>query len=157
VHKPRERNRHVQDDAQPGMLHIFVRTAIAVALERSFRERELTSLLFLTLVPNPIPESAMLMAFTRLLASCEDLILDVPDAPHMLTLFLSRLIVDEVVPPVFLTRVLEGLRPDTLGVQVVRNTGRLLSGPHAAERVLQVRACCKHRNACGTVHMTAHS
>jgi hypothetical protein len=129
----------VQEDAQPGMLHIFVRLAVQVAMERSFREREAISVLLVALVPVPVPEAALGMAFARLLSMCDDLILDVPDAVHLLTLFLARLVVDEVVPPVFLSRVLDSLKADSLGVVVVRNTGRLLSSPHAAERVLQVR------------------
>lgn len=130
----------VQEDAQPGMLHIFVRLAVRAAMERSFREREAISLLLVDLVPAPVPEAALGMAFARLLSTCEDLILDIPDAVHMLTLFLARLVVDEVVPPMFLTRVLELLKADSLGVVVVRNTGRLLSSAHAAERVLGVRS-----------------
>ena len=121
------------------MLHIFVKLAVSAALERSFRQREAVSQLLVDTVPEPIPEAALVMAFTRLLASCEDLVLDVPDAPHMLSLFLARLVVDEVVPPAFLTRVLESLKADSLAVGVVRNTSRLLSSPHAAERILQVR------------------
>ena len=129
----------VQADGQPGMMHILVRTAVAVSLERSFREREAASLLFVALTPTTIPECALTIAFTCLLAACDDLVLDVPDAAHMLTLYMARLIVDEVVPPAFLTKVLESLKADTLGVEVVRNTGRLLTSPHAAEHVLQAR------------------
>jgi hypothetical protein len=121
------------------MLHIFVKLAVQMAMERSFRELEALSLLFVDTVPTPVPERALAMGFTQLLASCEDLVLDVPDAPHMLTLFLARLVVDEVVPPAFLTTVLESLKPDTLGIAIVRNTSRLLSSPHAAERILQAR------------------
>lgn len=62
----------------------------------------------------------------------------------MLTLFTARLVVDEVVPPVFLTRVLDALRPGTLGVAVVRNAGNLLKSPHAAERITQARPA-EHR------------
>jgi hypothetical protein len=128
----------VQGSHEPGMLHIFVKLAVQMAMEHSFREREAVSLLFVQTVPAPISEAALAMAFTRLLASCEDLVLDIPDAPHMLTLFLARLVVDEVVPPAFLTMVLENLKPETIGVVILRNTSRLLSSPHAAERMMQV-------------------
>jgi programmed cell death protein 4 len=53
----------------------------------------------------------------------QDLELDIPDAAHFVALFLGRAIVDEVLPPAFLTKVLQRLRDDSLGVQVVRSVG----------------------------------
>lgn len=55
----------------------------------------------------------------------QDLELDIPDAAHFVALFLGRAIVDEVLPPAFLTKVLQRLRDDSLGVQVVRSVGEL--------------------------------
>ena len=82
---------------------------------------------------------------------------DVPDAAHMLTLFAARLIVDEVAPPVFLTKVLEALRPGTLGVEVVRNAGNLLKSAHAAERITQVWAWpCPVLQSCSFVSRLSH-
>ena len=43
--------------------------------------------------------------FVRLLSSADDLVLDCPDVVHLLALFLGRAIVDEVLPPAFLTQV----------------------------------------------------
>ena len=130
----------MQEDGQPGMRHIFVHLAVQSALCRAFRDRELISLLLVALSPTTLDEAAISMAFTRLLSNLDDLVLDVPDAVHLLTLFLARLVVDEVVPPVFLTKLVEAQRHESLGIVVVRNTAKLLSAPHAAERVLQV--CC---------------
>lgn len=61
--------------------------------------------------------------FTRLLMSAEDLVLDNPDAAHLLSLFIGRIIVDEVLPPSFLTTVLGVLPDNCLGVQIVQTTG----------------------------------
>lgn len=77
---------------------------------------------------------------SRMLAALDDYVLDVPDAAHLATLFLARAIVDELVPPAFLTRVLDALHADSLAIVVVRNTGRLLASTHAAELVLKVRS-----------------
>lgn len=76
--------------------------------------------------------------FTRMLVGLDDYLLDVPEAAHLMTLFVSRAIVDELLPPAFLTRALDAMPPDCLGVAVVRSTGKLLSQSHAAERILQV-------------------
>ena len=53
----------------------------------------------------------------------QDLALDIPDAPHLLALFMGRAVVDEVLPPSFLASVLPALRNDSLGVTVVQTTG----------------------------------
>jgi hypothetical protein len=81
----------------------------------------------------------MVLGFTRLLASVEDLCLDYPDAAHTLSLFLGRAIIDEALQPAFLTAVLPSLRNDSLGVAVVQATGSLLS---------VVSVCCYTRATC---------
>lgn len=65
----------------------------------------------------------MASGFTRLLASVDDLILDIPDAVHLLALFLGRAIVDEMLAPAFLAAALPSLRADGLGIAVIRTTG----------------------------------
>lgn len=55
----------------------------------------------------------------------QDLCLDIPDAARLLSLFLGRAIVDEIVPPVFLSAVLAALENDSLGVLVVQACGEL--------------------------------
>ena len=45
------------------------------------------------------------MGMTRLLVATDDLLLDCPDAVRLLSLFLGRAIVDEILPPSFLTQV----------------------------------------------------
>ena len=71
-------------------------------------------------------QDQMVLGFTRLLASVEDLALDFPDAAHTLSLFLGRTVVDEALPPSFLAAVLPSLRNDSLGVAVVHATGAAL-------------------------------
>ena len=59
-------------------------------------------------------------------ASAQDLELDLPDATHYIALFLGRTIVDEVLPPAFLTTVLARMNDDSLGVHIVRSAGACL-------------------------------
>ena len=61
----------------------------------------------------------------------QDLELDIPDAAHFVALFLGRATVDEVLPPAFLTAVLQRLHDDSLGVQVVRSVGESAQPPSA--------------------------
>ena len=55
----------------------------------------------------------------------QDLQLDNPDAAHLLSLFLGRVIVDEALPPSFLAAVLPTLEDHSEGVNVVQSTGGL--------------------------------
>lgn len=52
-----------------------------------------------------ITHDQLASGFTRLLSSADDLLLDVPDALRLLSLFLGRAVVDELLPPAFLTQV----------------------------------------------------
>ncbi len=52
-----------------------------------------------------ITHEALAAGFTRLLAAVDDLVLDVPDAVHLMSLFLGRAVVDEQLPPAFLAQV----------------------------------------------------
>ena len=52
--------------------------------------------------------------------------MDNPDVGHLLSLFLGRAIVDEVLPPKFLTAVLPFLDNKSLGVDIVQATGTRL-------------------------------
>lgn len=55
----------------------------------------------------------------------QDLQLDNPDAVHLLSLFLGRAIVDEILPPSFLTAVLSTLEDHSEGVSVIQSTGEV--------------------------------
>ena len=94
-------------------------------------------------------QDQMVLGFTRLLASVEDLCLDFPDAAHTLSLFLGRAVIDEALQPAFLTAVLPSLRNDSLGVAVVQATGSLLGARHAAERLQN----CWHGGARSTTQL----
>ncbi|GMH35363.1 hypothetical protein BSKO_03231 [Bryopsis sp. KO-2023] len=120
----------------PGLNHIFVKHAIQLALDRRDREREMISVLLSTLYPQVLTGDQLGQGFARILASVEDLVLDNPDAAHLISQFLGRIIVDEVLPPSFLTSVLGALKDDSLGIQVVQATGSMLSARHASERLL---------------------
>ncbi|EFJ42803.1 hypothetical protein VOLCADRAFT_107054 [Volvox carteri f. nagariensis] len=128
---------------EPGLHPLFVKAAVSLALDRKDRERELVSKLLVALVPEVISPEALAGGFTRLLAAADDLVLDVPDAVHLLSLFLGRVVVDELLPPAFLTQVLPSLDADGLGVAVVRSAGIMLAARHGFERLVN----CWHGGA----------
>lgn len=137
--------RQLQELGEPAFAHIFIKQAVAASLDRRDRERELISILLPKLLPLSMPEDQVSAAFARLLVAADDLALDIPEAGHMLALFLARAIADEVLPPRFLTEVLSHLDAGSLGVEVVQASGGMLSARHAGERL----ASCWHSSARG--------
>lgn len=109
----------------PGLHHILIKHAVRMALDRRDREREMISVLLSSLYPRILTGDQLGQGFARLLASAEDLVLDNPDAAHLISLFLGRIIVDEVLPPSFLTSVLGSMKDDSLGIQIVQSTGNI--------------------------------
>ncbi|KAF6262938.1 armadillo-type protein [Scenedesmus sp. NREL 46B-D3] len=120
---------------QPGLHPLFVKQVVTLAMDRRDREREMASGLLSDLHPRAISDDQMVSGFTRLLSAADDLVLDIPDTVHLLSLFLGRAIVDEVLPPAFLASCLPSLPDGGLGITVVQATGAVLSQRHAAERL----------------------
>ena len=70
-----------------------------------FREHEMAANLLSRLYHEVIQADQMQKGFKRLLASVDDLKLDVPAAEEDLALFLARAVVDDILPPAFLQKV----------------------------------------------------
>jgi programmed cell death protein 4 len=129
-----EVGRRLTELEEPGFHNIAIKHAVQLAMDRKDREREMVSSMLPALSPNSISEDQMALGFTRLLAAADDLELDIPAAAHLLTLFLGRAIVDEVLPPKFLAEVVPQLPAGCLGIGVVQAAGAMLSARHSAER-----------------------
>ncbi|KAI8111146.1 hypothetical protein M9434_004719 [Picochlorum sp. BPE23] len=118
----------------PGLHSVFVKLLIQMAMDRNDRERELSSKLLNDLRQSSVlSEEHVSLGFTKLLSSAEDITLDIPDAPRFLTLFLGRAIVDEAVPPSFLSH-LDEMKEKSLGHDIIHAARKLLAAKHAAER-----------------------
>eukprot|EP00593_Proboscia_inermis_P000460 CAMPEP_0171299204 /NCGR_PEP_ID=MMETSP0816-20121228/8019_1 /TAXON_ID=420281 /ORGANISM="Proboscia inermis, Strain CCAP1064/1" /LENGTH=479 /DNA_ID=CAMNT_0011774835 /DNA_START=52 /DNA_END=1491 /DNA_ORIENTATION=- len=84
--------------------HEIVKKAISLSLDKTSRERELTSKLLTVLHPKPLGDDVMAQGFDILLESLTDLMIDAPDAKSIVGAFLARAVVDEVLPPAFLSK-----------------------------------------------------
>jgi len=80
----------------------FVKKALARGLEKQAYERELVSKLLSTVYNAVIEPAKTVEGFEVALNSLDDFVLDTPDAVDVLSKFLARAIVDEIVPPAFL-------------------------------------------------------
>lgn len=129
-----EARRCLEELNAEGLHHLFIKKAISMALDRGGRERELVAELISGLFPKTLTRDQAGLGFTMLLDSAEDLSLDVPNALHLISLFLGRaIIMDEVLPPVFLHTVVDRLRFGAAGLDAVSSVAALLGMPHASE------------------------
>jgi hypothetical protein len=88
-----------------------------------------------TTLDAPCLECACEQGFVALLEDFEELVLDVPEAVPLMALFVSRAIVDEVLPPSFVTRIIP---PPGSHLERMKDlcTGHL-QDMHSSERLLR--------------------
>ncbi|DBA01575.1 TPA: hypothetical protein N0F65_011546 [Lagenidium giganteum] len=79
-----------------------VKRAITMAMDKNDKEREMVSRLASELYLNGLTPSQIAMGFRRVLLLAEDLAIDIPNAKSMLSIFVARAVVDEILPPSFL-------------------------------------------------------
>jgi len=120
--------------SSPELHHEFVKAVISRSLDLHDRERELASELLPRLYPT-VSRDKVLEGFTVLLERLEDLRLDIPNAPELLSYFLARAVVDDILPPSFLS-------PDSADVEIAKETlvqaKNLISGKSAAKRIAHI-------------------
>ncbi|XP_040379223.1 MA3 DOMAIN-CONTAINING TRANSLATION REGULATORY FACTOR 1-like [Oryza brachyantha] len=114
----------------------FVKKLISMAMDRHDKEKEMASILLSALYADLLSSSKMSEGFMLLLESTEDLAVDIPDAIDVLAVFVARAVVDEILPPVFLTRARALLPEFSKGMEVLQVADKsYLSAPHHAELV----------------------
>lgn len=111
-----------------------VKKAVSLSMDEGPRERELVSRLLTCLHPTPLSEDDMEEGFELLLKGLDELSIDCPDAKAMVGTFLARAVVDEVLPPAYLSTQ-NNERP---GDPVVEKAVSLLSREHCTARLERV-------------------
>jgi len=126
--------RALKDLGHPELHHEFVKSAISRSLDLHDRERELASELLPRLYPT-VTRDKIVEGFTVLLERLDDLRLDIPNAPELLSNFLARAVVDDILPPAFLS-------PDSADIETAKEAliqaRNLISGKSAAKRVAHI-------------------
>ncbi|KAL5991225.1 Peptide chain release factor 1, mitochondrial [Asimina triloba] len=116
--------------------HYFVKRLVSMAMDRHDKEKEMTSVLLSALYADVISSDQISQGFLMLLESADDLALDILDAVDILALFIARAVVDDILPPAFLTRARKKLPESSKGLQVIQTAEKsYLSAPHHAEFV----------------------
>jgi len=111
-----------------------VKRAISLSLDEGPRERELVSRLLTSVHPYLLEDEDVEKGFENLLDSLEDLSIDIPDAKSMVGCFLARAIVDEVLPPAFISN----RNNNNPGDEVTEKAVTLLSREHCTARLEKV-------------------
>jgi len=112
----------------------IVKKVISKALDRRAKECELASRLLSASTPRLLSERDVARGFERLFEAVDDLSIDAPNAPTIVSDFLVRSVVDEALPPRYLgDRVFAAL-----GGDVVTRARRLLSREHALSKLERI-------------------
>uniref|UniRef100_A0A182QIS6 Programmed cell death protein 4 n=1 Tax=Anopheles farauti TaxID=69004 RepID=A0A182QIS6_9DIPT len=83
----------------PGMKPLVTKTVVAVAFDHKQSQRELTSVLISDLYGRIVTRDDICAGFDLLLANLSDIMLDTPEAPHLLGNFIARAVADDCIPP----------------------------------------------------------
>jgi len=119
----------------PKFSHEVVKAAVSKALDLHDRERELASDLLSRLYPHAISQEKLVEGFTLLLQRIEDLKLDIPNAPEYLSMFLARAVVDDLLPPAFMSHDSADVE---LAKEVLTQARSLIQGKGASKRLAKI-------------------
>ncbi|KAJ7956119.1 programmed cell death protein 4-like [Quillaja saponaria] len=114
----------------------FIKRLVSMAMDRHDKEKEMASVLLSALYADVVSPAQIRDGFFLLLESADDLAVDILDAVDILALFLARAVVDDILPPAFLTRAKKALPESSKGLQAIQTAEKsYLSAPHHAELV----------------------
>ncbi|KAJ6812278.1 uncharacterized protein M6B38_306105 [Iris pallida] len=118
--------------------HYFVKKLISMAMDRHDKEKEMASVLLSALYGDVMKSAQISQGFFLLLESADDLAVDILDTVDILALFIARAVVDDILPPAFLTRAKKSLPESSKGLEVIKTAEKsYLSAPHHAQLVEQ--------------------
>lgn len=128
----------LKDLGRPSYHYYFVKKLVSLAMDRHDKEKEMAVVLLSTLYAEVISPPQVYKGFCKLVEASDDLCVDIPDTVDVLALFVSRAVVDEILPPAFLTKEMASITEDSKGAQVIKKAQKgYLSAPLHAEIILR--------------------
>jgi len=116
-------------------LENFIKKALVLGFENKAYERELISKLLSDFYNKVVPADKIALGFQITLDSLEDLVLDTPDVADVLSKFLARAIVDEIVAPAFLNN---AITKSKLADEVLALATGLTTEKHRIDRLAHI-------------------
>jgi len=115
----------------PEYSYELVKRSVSMSLDRTDREKELVSQMLSAAYPDLLSTNVIGKGFERLFELVDELEKDAPSALDVIAIFLARCVIDEVLPPSFLSDVVVC----NLGGEVVEHAKRLLSREHMGAKL----------------------
>jgi len=125
----------LKERADGGKHEQFVKKAIVSAMEKQAYEKELVSKLLCSVYNTVITPEKIAAGFQATLDYLDDITLDTPDAVDVLSKFLARAIIDEIVAPSFLSY---AIAATPLAEQCIYLSHSLLNQPFRSERLAHI-------------------
>ncbi|CAA3000452.1 programmed cell death 4 [Olea europaea subsp. europaea] len=123
----------------------FIKRLVSMAMDRHDKEKEMASVLLSALYAEVINSTQISQGFFMLLESADDLAVDIVDTVDILALFIARAVVDDILPPSFITKARKLIPEASKGFEVLRTAEKsYLSAPHHAELVERRWGGCTH-------------
>ena len=116
--------------------HVVVKLLLVAATEKKNREREMASVL-LSALTKLYGSEHFFEGFIRVLRNVDDLALDTPSIVSVMTNFIARAIVDDVLPPCFLSLVPPKIVMHGRGKEISAGVRALLE-QHGSNRIMNV-------------------
>lgn len=121
----------VQEIGCPEYSYEFVKRIINMSCDKSDRERELVSKLLSQACPDFLSSNMIGKGFERLFEIIDQIVIDVPSARGMVSTFLARAVMDEALPPSFLSDAVVC----NLGGEIIDVAKRMLSRDHGGAKL----------------------
>lgn len=118
----------------PEYSYELVKRAVSMSLDRSDKERELISQMFSEFYPDVLSASMIGKGFERLFELADELEKDVPAARDNISTFLARCVVDEILPPSYMSDIVVR----NLGGDIVDHAKRMLSREHSGAQLERI-------------------
>jgi len=118
-----------------GLHEQFIRKAMVTAMEKQAYERELVSKLLFSIYNVLVTPEKLAAGFQAALNYLDDMVLDTPDAVDILSKFLARAIIDEIIAPSFLNH---AVAQTPLAEQCIHLAHSLMNQPFRSERLAHV-------------------
>lgn len=124
----------IESIGAPEYSYEFVKRGVNMSFDKNDRERERMSKLLSAGYPDTFSSSTIGKGFERLFEMVDEIEKDCPTCRDMLSTYLARCVVDEVLPPSFLSDAVVR----NLGGEIVEYSKRLLSRDHAGAKLERI-------------------
>lgn len=118
----------------PEYSYEFVKRMINMSLDQDDRVRESVSKLMSDLYPDVLSSNMIGKGFERLFEIVDEIEKDAPNVRNVLTIYLARAVMDEIIPPSFLSDSVVM----NLGDDIVENAKLMLSRDHAGAKLEKI-------------------